>query len=236
MSGTLPASGIPSPASSTSPPASGIPPPESGIPLSASGKPPSLSGIPPVSGIPAHYWNSTPVWNPIMCLKSHPIPCLVSHPVPHQHHLAYSTLLPLAITTLIFPLTASYPMIWPLPAHHLELLPHATPTTLAIAIWPSCTLPSPSLPAIWPSLSQCPCPIWLPAISLLPHHPCHLALLPPAIPSLPCHLALLAPTPCTIFLPAIAPPAPTTPTLIWTSCPNPTKYHHQRSPPSKKEI
>ena len=34
----------------------------------------------------------------------------------------------------------------------------------------------PSLPAIWLSLPHCP--IWLPATSLLPHHPCHLAILP----------------------------------------------------------
>ena len=57
-------------------------------------------------------------------------------------------------------------------------------------------------------------------ISLLLHHPCHLALLPhhsqqlpsgppaSAIPSFPCHLSLLAPTPCPIWLPAITPPAP----------------------------
>ena len=184
-----------------------------------------ITGTPPLSGIPSCVWNPipSPVWYPI--------------PVPHCHHLAHSTPPHLVIAAPICHLTTPCPLIWPLPAHPLELLLHATPTTpinchLALihpaipSLQPSGP-PCPTAPAASGSLLSASCPT-----TLLPHHPLappppqmpHLSLLSPAIPSLPCHLALLVPTPCPILLPAIAPPAPTTPTPVWTSCPHPTKY------------
>ena len=202
-----------------------------------SGTPPSMSGIPPESGIPLLDWNPIPVWNPTMCLESHPIPCLVSHPSA-PHHLAHSTSPPsdhycsyLASNCPLAPdLFPACPPSWtPAPCHphypqQLSSGPHA----------PSYT----SLLAIWASLPTAPAPSGLLLSASCPTTPtnCHLALLSPAIPSIPCHLALLTPNPCLIWLPAVAPPASTTPTPIWNSCPHPTKYHHQRSPPPKKEI
>ena len=159
----------------------------------------------------------------------------------------------LAIAALIWSLTAPYPLLWPMSAHHLELLSHATPTTssnchLAL-MHPSSLSPGHlALLAILPLPHLAPChqpsaPPPLPSGPPIPplSYPttpsnCHLTLLPPVIPYLPCYLALLTLTPCPIWLPAISPPAPTTPTPIWTSCPHPTKYHHQRFPPPKKEI
>ena len=89
---------------------------------------------PPQSGTPSCVWN--------------PIPCLASHPVPHCHYLAHSTLHPLAIAAPIWPLAAPYPLIWPLPAHHLELLLHATPTTPSNCHLALMHPAIPSLPAI----------------------------------------------------------------------------------------
>ena len=188
----------------------------------------------------SHHMTGTP---PLSRTPSHPLSGM-----PYPHHLAHSTLPPSGHYCSYLAPYSTLPLIQPLPAHHLELLPHVTPTILSnchLALmhppitpsWPSGTpcptatvpsgsLPSassPTTPAIWPSCPTTP-------------SNCHLALLPSAIPTVPCHLALLAPTPCPIWLPAIAPPAQPSPTPIWTSCSHPTKYHHQRSPPPTKEI
>ena len=188
-----------------------------------SGTPPSLSGIPPVSGIPPHYCNCTTVWNPITCLEPYPIPCLVSHP---------SALLPpscLQYPALIWPLlllSDSYSLIWLLPAHYLEL--HATPITPATAIWPSCTLPSPPQ-AIWPSFSHCPSPIWLPAISLLSHHPCHLALLPQHPPAPPPPATAIRPSCPLLSLPSLPSGTPGPNSLSHLApchCPSYPNYSH----------
>ena len=137
---TLPASDIPSPASGIHhlylvyPHLSGTHHPCLVHQPSLSATQPSLPGTPPVSGNPPHYWNPTPVCNPIICLEPRPIPCLVFHPVPHHHHLSCSTLPPLAIAAPTWPLTAPYLLIWLLPAYHLQLLLHATLITQATAI------------------------------------------------------------------------------------------------------
>ena len=169
-----------------------------------------ITGTPPLSGIPSC------VWNPTHLLSGIPPKCptaTILLTVPYH---------PLAIAAPIWPLTAPYPLIWPLPAHHLELLLYATPLPPATAIWPSCTLPSPPSGPSGPPCPTAPTPsASLPSASypttptiwsscLTSPSNCHLALLPSGIPSLPSLLALLAPTPCPIWLPAIAPPAPTT--------------------------
>ena len=152
-----------------------------GVPLSMSGTLPSLSGTPPSIRYPTCVWYPTTLLEPHPCLE----PYLMSG-IPPQGPMA--TILPavpyptLAIAAAIWHLTALYPLIWPLPAHHLEILLHATPNTP----------------------SNCHLALMHPDIS----PPSCLALLPPAIPSHPHYLVLLAPTPCPIWLPAIAPPAP----------------------------
>ena len=94
----------------------------SGTPPSMSGAPPSLSGTPPVSGIWPHYWNPTPVWNPIMCLERHSISCLISDPSAQLPPSCpqYPTLSGHCCSYLVSncPLP---PLIWPLPAHHLQV-------------------------------------------------------------------------------------------------------------------
>ena len=188
MYGTQPASGIP-------PPPPGIPPPTSGIP-------------PPVwyptihvwyPNIPVWYptipiwyptipvWYSTCDWYPTTLLEPHYVSGIPSHAlsgIPHQYPTA--TILPtvpnppLPIAAPIWPLTAPYSLIWPIPAHHLELLLHTTTLLPATAIWPSCPYhPLPPLPSGTPgpnSLSHLAphhCPF-------CPHYPHpNLDLLPP---------------------------------------------------------
>ena len=114
-------------------------------------------------------WTTPLLGNPIMCLEPHHvsgtlslsgIPSTVWYPtpVPHSHHIAPTIPSASGHWCLYLASNCPLPLIWPQAAHHLKLLPHTTPTTPATAIRPTCTLPSP-LPAIWPSLHPCPCPI-----------------------------------------------------------------------------
>ena len=219
-----------------------------------SGTLPSLSGTPTIPvWYPTCVWYPTTLLEPHPCLELHHVSGTPSHPLsgippqcPTTTILAHSTPPPSGHCCSYLASNCPLPLIWPQPTHHLELLLHATPTTPSNCHLVLMHLPS---PPSW--LSGPPCNTAPPPLA-----PCHQPPAPPPLPSGPsapppqataiwpsCPLLSLpplpsgtpGPTPCPIWPPAIA-PAPTTPTPIWTSYPHPTKYHHQRFPPPKKEI
>ena len=106
----------------------------SGTTPSLSGTPLSLSGTPPVSGIPPYDWNPTPVWNPTTYLEPYPIPCLAFHPECPTPSSCPQYPTPSGHCCSYLASNCPLPLIWPLPAHHLELLLHATPLPPATPI------------------------------------------------------------------------------------------------------